>query len=272
MTTKSGTVHVNGADIYYELAGSGPPVVLLHAGIADSRMWDLQFDAFAAAGHRVVRYDMRGYGRTTPVPGEFSPREDLRALLKALDIERTSLVGCSMGSRTALDFALRYPDQVDRLVLTSPSINGFDYTGRPSPLWVEIDVAAMDGDLARVNELEIQMWVAGPRRRPEQVAPWIRELALDMNAIALANENKKLGQEQPAASVEGRLHKLRPPTLVVVGEEDTPWTRATAGWLMRYLDSARRIDLPDAGHLPNMEQAEAYNAAVLSFLTTKAAQ
>ena len=270
MTTKSGTVHVNGADIYYELAGSGPPVVLLHAGIADSRMWDLQFDAFAAAGHRVVRYDMRGYGRTTPVPGEFSPREDLRALLKALDIERTSLVGCSMGSRTALDFALRYPDQVDRLVLTSPSINGFDYTGRPSPLWVEIDVAAMDGDLARVNELEIQMWVDGPRRRPEQVAPWVRQLALEMNAVALANEG--VAQEQPAPSVEGRLHTLRPPTLLVVGEEDTPRTRATADWLMGQIDHARRVDLPNAGHLPNMEQAEAYNAAVLSFLTTKAAQ
>ena len=264
MTTKSGTVHVNGADIYYELAGSGPPVVLLHAGIADSRMWDLQFDAFAAAGHRVVRYDMRGYGRTTPVPGEFSPREDLRALLKALGIERASLVGCSMGSRTALDFALRYPDRVERLVLTSPSVNGFRYTGPPSPLSAQIDAAELDDDLARVNELEIQMWVDGPRRRPEQVAPWIRELALDMNAIALANEG--VAQEQPAPSVEGRLHTLRPPTLIVVGEEDTPWTRATAGWLMRYLDSARRIDLPDAGHLPNMEQAEAYNEAVLVFL------
>ena len=85
-----------------------------------------------------------------------------------------------------------------------------------------------------------------------------------MNAIALANEG--VAQEQPAPSVEGRLHTLRPPTLIVVGEEDTPWTRATAGWLMRYLDSARRIDLPDAGHLPNMEQAEAYNEAVLVFL------
>lgn len=264
------TIHINGAEIYYELAGDGPPVVLLHAGIADRRMWELQFEAFANATgggsrHTVLRYDQRGYGRTAPTPGAFSQREDLRGLLDALGIERASLVGCSMGSRAALDFALRYPDRVDRLVLVSPSVNGFDYTGRPSPLWAEIEAAEMDGDQARVNELEIQMWVAGPRRAPEQVAPWVRELALEMNAIALANEG--IGQEQPAQSVEGRLHKLRPPTLVVVGEEDTPWTRATAGWLMRYLDSARRIDLPDAGHLPNMEQPEAFNAAVLSFLT-----
>jgi len=263
MPTSGATVQVNGAVIYYELAGDGPPVVLLHAGIADSRMWDQQFDAFAAS-HTVLRYDQRGYGRTAPTPGTFSQREDLRALLRALDIARPALVGCSMGSRTALDFALRYPDQVARLVLTSPSVNGFRYTGPPSPLRAEIERAETDGNLARVNELEIQMWVDGPRRRPEQVATWVRQLALDMNAIALANEG--VGQEEPALSVEGRLRQLRPPALIIVGEEDTPQTRATAGWLMHYLDAAHRIDLPDAGHLPNMEQPAAYNAAVLAFL------
>ena len=89
------TIQINGADFYYELAGSGPPVVLLHAGIADSRMWDRQFDAFVAAGHTVLRYDQRGYGRTAPVPGSYIPREDLRVMLKALGIERPSLVGCA---------------------------------------------------------------------------------------------------------------------------------------------------------------------------------
>ena len=263
MSSQQQFVSINGRDYYVELAGSGPSVVLLHAGIADSRMWDRQFDAFAA-GHTVLRYDQPGYGRTAPTPGPFTPREELRLLLDTLGIERASLVGCSMGSRAALDFALRYPDRVDRLVLTSPSVNGFRYTGPPSPLSAQIDAAELDDDLARVNELEIQMWVDGPRRRPEQVAPWVRQLALEMNAVALANEG--VAQEQPAPSVEGRLHTLRPSTLLVVGEEDTPRTRATADWLMGQIDHAHRVDLPDAGHLPNMEQPAAYNAAVLAFL------
>ena len=260
------TIHSNGADFYYELTGSGPPVVLLHAGIADGRMWDTQFEAFAAAGHTVLRYDQRGYGRTAPVPAAYAyiPREDLRVLLKALGIARASLVGCSMGSRTALDFALRYPDKVDRLVLTAPSVYDFRYSGPPSPLSAQIEMAELDDDLARVNELEIQMWVDGPRRRPEQVAGWVRALALEMNAIALANEG--IGREEPPLAVEGRLHTLRAPTLIVVGEEDTLQTRATADWLMGQLPAARRVDLPDAGHLPNMEQPAAYNAAVLDFL------
>jgi len=257
------TISVNGAEIYYELAGSGPPVVLLHAGIADSRMWDGQFDAFVAAGHTVLRYDQRGYGRTAPTPGHYSPREDLRRLLAALGLERPALVGCSMGSRLALDFALRFPDKVERLVLTSPSVSDATYSGPRSPLSVEIDLAELDDDLARVNELEIQIWVDGPRRTPEQVAPWVRALALEMNAIALANEG--IGREEPAQPVEARLHTLRTPTLIVVGEEDTAGTRATADWLMRRLSTARRVDLP-GGHLLNMEQPQAYNAAVLGFL------
>ena len=265
MSTKSAAMPVNGAEIYYELTGSGPPVVLLHAGIADSRMWALQFKAFAAAGYTVLCYDQRGYGRTAPVPGAQSiPREDLRRLLKALGMERPSLVGCSMGSRLALDFALRFPDQVERLVLVSPSVDGFPYSEPPSPLSAQIDMAELDGDLARVNELEIQHWVDGPRRRPEQVAAWVRALALEMNAIALANEG--IGREESIPSVEGRLHTLRPPTLVVAGEEDTLRTRATADWLMGQIATARRVDLPAAGHLPNMEQPAAFNAAVLGFL------
>lgn len=252
-----------GAEIYYEWAGSGPPVVLLHAGIADSRMWDLQFEAFAES-HTVVRFDARGYGRTRPVAGNFSQREDLRALLTLLDITRPSLVGCSMGSRTALDFALRYPHRLDRLVLVSPAVSGFRYQGRPSPLWYEIEAAEIADDMARVNELEIQMWVDGPRRRPEHVTPWVRALALEMNAIALAHTG--VGREDPALSAEGRLHQVTAPTLLVVGEEDTPWTRAEANWLMKFMDGARRVDVPDAGHLVNMEQPAAFNEVVLGFL------
>ena len=92
------TIHVNGVEFYYELAGRGPAVVLVHAGIADSRMWDGQFEALAAA-HTVLRYDLRGFGRTPPAPGPFDHAGDLRALLDALGLARVALVGCSQGSR-----------------------------------------------------------------------------------------------------------------------------------------------------------------------------
>src|SRR5215208_6198208 len=96
MLRETGMAEVNGARIYYEVAGEGDPLVLVHAGIADSRMWEDQLMAFADR-YRVIRYDMRGFGMTAMVDLPFSHHEDLRGLLDSLDVERAHLVGCSMG-------------------------------------------------------------------------------------------------------------------------------------------------------------------------------
>ena len=257
------TIHVNGVEFTYELAGRGPAVVLLHAGIADSRMWDGQFDALAAT-HTVVRYDLRGFGRTPPAPGPFDHAGDLRALLDALGLARVALVGCSQGSRVALDFALSHPARVERLVLTSPAVSGLRYDGPPPRQAAELDAADEAGDRARVNELEMQIWVDGPRRRPDEVAPAVRALAADMNAIALANEG--IGQEQRPLPAAERLGEVSAPVLVVAGELDAARTLAAAEALLARLPHARRVTIANAAHLPNMEQPEVFNAAVLAFL------
>ena len=257
------TIHVNGVEFYYELAGRGPAVVLVHAGIADSRMWDGQFEALAAA-HTVLRYDLRGFGRTPPAPGPFDHADDLRALLDGLGLTRVALVGCSLGSRTALIFALSHPARVERLVLSSPAVSGLRYDGPPPRQAAELDAADEAGDRARVNELEMQIWVDGPRRRPDEVAPDVRALAADMNAIALANEG--IGQEQRPLPAAERLREVSAPVLVVAGELDAARTLAAAEALLARLPHARRVTIANAAHLPNMEQPEVFNAAVLAFL------
>ncbi len=257
------TIHVNGVEFYYELAGRGPAVVLVHAGIADSRMWDGQFEALAAA-HTVLRYDLRGFGRTPPAPGPFDHADDLRALLDGLGLTRVALVGCSLGSRTALIFALSHPARVERLVLSSPAVSGLRYDGPPPRQAAELDAADEAGDRARVNELEMQIWVDGPRRRPDEVAPAVRALAADMNAIALANEG--IGQEQRPLPAAERLGEVSAPVLVVAGELDAARTLAAAEALLARLPHARRVTIANAAHLPNMEQPEVFNAAVLAFL------
>ena len=257
------TIHVNGVEFYYELAGRGPAVVLVHAGIADSRMWDGQFEALAAA-HTVLRYDLRGFGRTPPAPGPFDHADDLRALLDGLGLTRVALVGCSLGSRTALIFALSHPARVERLVLSSPAVSGLRYDGPPPRQAAELDAADEAGDRARVNELEMQIWVDGPRRRPDEVDPAVRALAADMNAIALANEG--IGQEQRPLPAAERLGEVSAPVLVVAGELDAARTLAAAEALLIRLPAARRVTIANAAHLPNMEQPEVFNAAVLAFL------
>jgi pimeloyl-ACP methyl ester carboxylesterase len=121
---ETGAAEVNGATIYYEVVGEGEPLVLVHAGIADSRMWEGQLTAFADR-YRVLRYDMRGFGRTAMVEGTFSHHEDLRGLLDFLGLDRAHLVGCSMGGGAVLDFALEYPDRVGNLVLVGSAVGGF---------------------------------------------------------------------------------------------------------------------------------------------------
>lgn len=263
MTAKTGLATTNGASFYYEVAGEGAPVVLIHAGIADGRMWDDLFAALAGS-YRVVRYDMRGFGRTAPVEGPFAHPNDLAALLAQWGMERASLVGCSMGSKTALDFTLAHPERVERLVLTSPAVSGLAYDGPRPPQAEAIDAAEDAGDIARVNELETQLWFDGPRR-PEEVEGRLRALVLEMNGIALANEG--VGEEQPPpAPAFGRVGEVVAPALVVVGELDVARTLAAADYLAAELPGARHEVIAGATHLPNMERPEEFNRLVVGFL------
>ncbi len=119
MTVEAGRVAVQGGELFYEAHGQGAPVVLLHAGAQfDHTMWDGQVQALARR-HLVIRYDLRGFGRSSRPSGPFSPTTDLLRVLETLGVERASLVGLGMGSGVAINFALQHPERVDRLVLAS---------------------------------------------------------------------------------------------------------------------------------------------------------
>ncbi len=178
---KNGFAEVSGARLYYEIAGEGPPLVLVHAGIADGRMWDEQFQEFAKH-YRVLRYDRRGFGKTAMVAGAYSHHQDLYELLKALQIEQAILVGCSQGAKTVVDFTLEHPEMTDALVLVAPALSGFAYTGDMPRQAEQIDLAEEAGDIAQVNELELQIWVDGPYRTPDQVDAQVRERVREMNS------------------------------------------------------------------------------------------
>ena len=120
----SGFAEINGTKFHYEISGEGYPVVLVHAGIADGRMWNDQFHVFAQY-YQVLRYDRRGFGKTSMIAGSFSHHADLYELLKFLKIERSFLVGCSQGAKTVLDLSLEYPEMTAALVLVSPALGGF---------------------------------------------------------------------------------------------------------------------------------------------------
>jgi pimeloyl-ACP methyl ester carboxylesterase len=267
---QTGYADVNGARLYYEVAGAGQPLLMVHAGIASSAMWDDQFTFFART-HKVVRYDMRGFGQSPPVADEYQRHEDIRALLDFLDIDRAYLMGCSMGGSACMNFALDYPDRADALIMVGSAPGGFSYEGwSPTPLIEELEAAYKQGDQARVNEVEVRLFVDGAGRTPDQVSPALRQKVYDMNLIALRNE-KLLGKDVPPPTPAAeRIAELSLPVLVIVGDLDEAYTLRAADFMAANIPGAHKIVMPGTAHLPNMEFPDAFNAHVQTFLDSLA--
>lgn len=201
------------------------------------------------------------------VEGPYSHHEDLGGLLDFLGVVRAHLVGCSMGGGTVLDFALEYPQRVGNLILVGPAVGGFRPDFDPPRQWDEIVAADEAGDLERISELEVQIWVDGPQRSPDDVDSSIRDLVREMNLIALQNEASGLGEEwEPEPPAADRLPDVQAPTQLMVGDEDQPRVFAAIDLLEKELPNARKVVMPGTAHLPNMEQPERFNRIVLDFL------
>jgi pimeloyl-ACP methyl ester carboxylesterase len=172
-----------------------------------------------------------------------------------------------MGGGVVLDFALEYRERMGNLVLVGSAVGGFSPDFGPPKEWDELVAADKAGDLERISELEVRMWVDGPARSPDDVAAPIRDLVREMNLIALKTEDAGLGEEwEPEPPAADRLHDIQAPTLLIVGDEDQPRVFAAADHLEKELPNARKVVMHHTAHLPNMERPEEFNRLVLDFL------
>jgi pimeloyl-ACP methyl ester carboxylesterase len=266
---------LDGARIYYETAGQGESVLFAHAGFVDSRMWDAQFEYFAQ-WYQVIRFDMRGFGRSDPAQGSVVRREEIAALLAHLGIAKATLVGCSMGGANVLDFALEHPDRTQALILVSTAPGGFAMQGEPPPGLMEMFAALQQNDVQRASDLQIQIWVDGMFRNAEQVDPRVRQRAAEMNRIAVANQTFLKVDLQPLQPLDPpamkRLTEVQAPTLVVAGALDHPEILRAAECMAHEIPTAKTCILPNSAHVPNMELPDAFNQAVLDFLQGEAVE
>ena len=265
----AGYVDLDGGKIYYEMGGSGDSLVLSHAGFVDSRMWDDQWADFTQH-YRVIRFDMRGFGRSDPATAPVSRRQELYRLLNHLHVERAYLLGCSMSGEMIIDLALEHPEMVSALIVVSATPSGFEMQGEPPRHLLDMMAALEQGDLARASELQIRIWVDGPFRQPEQVNPLVRSRAAEMNRIALANGTWAIADAQPLDPLDppaaGRLSELHMPALIIAGALDDPEILRAADVMAAQIGGAQKVILPHSAHLPNMEQPAQFNQTVLNFL------
>ncbi len=266
------TMTLDGARIYYETAGQGDALVLVHAGFVDSRMWDEQF-LFFARYYQVIRFDMRGYGRSDPAQAPVVRRDEIYSVMKHLGIQKAALVGCSMGGENVLDFALEHPDMARALVLVSTAPGGFEMQGEPPPGMWDMISALQQNDLQRASDLQIQLWVDGMFRKPEQVNPLVRQRAAEMNRIAVANQTFMKVDMQPLQPLDppavNRLKEVQVPSMIIAGALDHPEILRAADFMAQEIPSAKIRILPNSAHVPNMEQPDAFNQAVFNFLQEK---
>jgi pimeloyl-ACP methyl ester carboxylesterase len=258
---------INGVRMHYDVQGEGPPLVLLHEGIADLRMFDDQMPAFAPH-FRVVRYDVRGFGQTPDPPGDYTEHGDLRALLEYFSVERAHVLGMSRSGRLAIDFAITYPEMVDKLVLVAPAMSGFDYPADPASdeLDERADAARASGDFELAAQTEAQLWAYGPGRTADDVDRGFRERIVQLIRETVAiepGEGEGHAAEPPAA---GRLGEITARALVIIGEHDVKPLFAVVEALERGVPGIRRVDMRGTAHVPNMEKPDEFNRIVLDFL------
>jgi pimeloyl-ACP methyl ester carboxylesterase len=267
--TTSGYVVAGDGRLYYEVAGEGEPLVLSHAGFLDSRMFDAQWQALARHFH-VIRYDMRGYGRSGQASGPLCRRDDLRRLLEHLRLTRAHLVGCSIGGEIALDLALERPELAASLTLVGATPSGFAMQGEPPRYVMDMFDALQRGDVERASELQMRIWLDGSFREPDQVDAALRERALTMNRIPLKRQTFAIADMQPLTPLDppavDRLHEISCPALIVAGSLDHPEILRAADMMTNAIPGARQALIDDTAHVPSFEQPDAFNRALLDFV------
>ena len=253
-------VDVEGSRLYYEECGTGPEaVVLIHDGIAHSAVWDDVWPDFCKHFH-TIRYDRRGYGRTPASTTWYTETEDLAALLRQRKVSRAVLVGSSHGGELSIDFTLHYPGVVQQLVLVGGVVSGFPYSDHflnrgmnNSRPFEKNDVSAGLANWAKDKYL---------------LAPGHEAAQKHLLALLTANPQDMTHSDyaRPTAPAIGRLHDIRLPTLILVGDADIPDVHAHAGAIEAGIPGSKRVVISDAGHLMYLEKPAEFSREVISFI------
>jgi len=253
--------------VWHDVHGEGPPVVLLHAGVSDSRLWEPQLGSFPQS-HTVLRVDLPGFGNSPFETNPVSFRGAVRDAMDAEGIDRAALVGVSLGGNTALELTLESPERVSALVLVGAGLPDHEWSEEVMSFFAAEEEALERGDLDAAVDANLRMWLAGPRRSLEDIDRARRELVGEMQKQAFKQQKghddvRMLRLEPPESE---RLAEVKVPTLVLTGDEDVADIHRVADRLAAGIPGAERATIADAAHLPSLERPEEFDGIVLDFL------
>ncbi|TML28689.1 MAG: alpha/beta hydrolase [Actinobacteria bacterium] len=228
--------------------------ILIHAGIADSRMYRRQVETLAPAR----AFDLPGFGAGPPEGDTVDYRQFVRDVLPP---QPATLIGTSLGGRIALELALESPERIAALVLVGPGLDGHEWSDEVRAFGAEEEEALERGDLDGAVEANLKLWLA------DDVDPDVRALVADMQRTAFEHQvghEPRVAWLEPPAST--RLGDVRVPTLVVTGDEDVRDIHLIADRLVAEIPGAERATIAGSGHLPSLERPDDFDRVVLAFL------
>jgi len=256
----SGYINVDGGKLFYEIAGEGENIVLLHDGMVHREIWDAQFPVLAK-DYRVVRYDRWTYGKSSDPGAAYSDIEDLNQLFIQLKIDSATIFGMSSGGGLAIDFTLKYPEKVSALVLVGAVVSGYGYSPHMMNRGGHIKSFTEFSDPQKL--IKYFIWEDPYEIYSENIEAKEKVAKLMSKNIHQAKEGYLKPADRPAA---GFLSEIKVPALVLVGEFDIPDVHAHAGVIDFGIPNAKREIILKSGHLIPLEQPEAFNISVLKFL------
>jgi pimeloyl-ACP methyl ester carboxylesterase len=247
----------------------GEPLLLLHAGIADGRMWQRQMDKLCKQ-HFVIAPDLRGYGQTPLPDGPFSYLKDLTETLDQHKIQKTWIVGASFGSRLGLSYYLRHPERVKGLVLISPILSGFSPSEEIRAFNQKEDDLLATGELQEATELNLRFWVDGPNRSEDDVDREVRLQIQAMQHQAFQNPVPAGARvEEAETNAMDRLGEIVCPVLIVTGDQDHAAVLDHAQLAAQGIPGAVIQVVSEAGHIVNMEKPEKINSLLEEFILNR---
>jgi len=263
---QSGHVEVPGGKLYFEAEGEGSPLTLIHAGVANLRMWDEQVAAWRD-DHRVIRYDCRGFGRTRVDDVPYSNRDDLGAVLDHLEVDRTHLLGLSRGSVIATDFTLERPERVRSLIWVAGGLRGFEVDDpRLTDRWPEMESLEEARDWERLVELETRVWTDGPGQPSDRVDPDVRRRMIGWNMENYLADQHPDQPIQPAVPAVDRLAEVKVPTLLMWGTFDELGVLRSGEKMSAEIANARSHVFEGVAHMVNLERPAEFNRLVGEFV------
>ena len=267
-TSAAGFLAVDGGNLYYEVEGAGEPLVFIHGWLGNLRMWDLQARSLASS-YRVVRCDMRGFGRSTTEHVEFAYWADVAALLDHLGVDRAHVVGQSFGGSIALDLALARPACVATLTSVAGGIGGYRPDLDPEEdnvPWSDMDRLWDEKKWAELAELETRVWVDGWGQPATRVGCTLRDRIKGDVLSTYQGENEE-GLPQPLERrAADRLGELTAPVLVMIGTMDEARSRAAAAHLVAAASKSRSVEVAGVAHMIQLEAPERVSEELRDFI------